>query len=290
MINSQNVLSLLNRFLYIVSAAMLAAGMVLTIVQQPTSAAPSSCPAGYMLTVPDAGDSTAPFCIPQKVTVCHRNNGGVGYVSVDVSINSVTSNEDWWENGHGQHTIAGGEVGFPEDAWPDFYARNGDFIGAYGNQALVANGCTVPSAATATPTNTAVPPTSTPTNPPTSTATPVIEVTNTPTSESTTTSTPVVEETNTPTPEFTSTSTPGTDETPDVTATPGDPTGGEDPTAIPTLSVPSSASAAAVADAALLIPVTGLEVSTEMHKLTYGGLGLLGLGMVLSGIRRRINR
>jgi len=277
MFTTRKLFLFVNRAIYILAAAMLMAGLVLTIAQQPALAqgtcGPNQelnkkgecvCVAGYMFTSPDSGDTTAPFCIPQKVTVCHRNNGGVGYTAVDVSINSVTSTEDWWQNGHGQHTIAGGQsASFPEDAWPDFYARNGDFIGAYGDQGLLGNGCAAPQVPTPTPTNTAVPPTSTPTATATSTEVPG----------------------NTPTVTATSTSNPGA--TPTVTSTPGE-TGGEDPTPVATLSQPSSS---VVASTALLIPVTGMDnkTGTGLNKFTFSGLGLLGLGLVMSGIRKRFD-
>ncbi len=275
MFNPHKLFILVNRAIYILAAAMLMTGLVLTVTQQPVLAQDTCgpnqelnnkgecvCVSGYMFTTPDDGDTTAPFCIPQKVTVCHRNNGAVGYSSINVSINSVTSNEDWWENGHGQHTIAGGEVGFPEDAWPDFYARNGDFIAAYGNQDLLGNGCAAPAVATPTATSTSVPPT------------------NTPTATATSTSDPGV------TPTATSTLDPGV--TPTATSTPGDTGGGDDPTPVPTLSEPSSS---AVASTALLIPVTGMEVNTGVgvNKFTFSGLGLLGLGLVMSGIRKRFD-
>jgi len=265
---------LINHGFYISAAALLLAGLVLTAAPQPALADPSTCPAGYMLTIPDEGDTTAPFCIPQKVVVCHRNNGANGYSVVNVSINSVTSNEDWWENGHGQHTIAGGEVGFPEDAWLDFYARNGDFISAYGNQSLVANGCSVPATSTATPTNTAVPPTSTP----------ILTPTNTPEATFTPTSTP--EDNSTPVP----TATPVVSETPDPTSVPTEPTGGGGPSPVPTLSIPvTGEGVAAVESMALLIPVTGIADNLNINNLTYAGFGLLGLGLVMSGIRRKFN-
>lgn len=64
------------------------------------------------------------------------------------------------------------------------------------------------------------------------------------------------------------------------------PTGGPDPTPQPTLAPPPSVSVAA---SAVLIPVTGMDVTPGMNNLTYGGLGLLGLGLVMSGIRRKYN-
>lgn len=263
---------LINHGLYMAAAALILASLVLSASPAPAEAAPSVCPAGYMLTIPDEGDTTAPFCIPQKVIVCHRNNGGVGYSEINVSINSVTSNEDWWVNGHGQHTIVGGEVGFPEDAWPDFYARNGDFIAAYGNQTLVANGCSIPATNTATPTSTAIPPTptQTPTNTPEATLTP----TNTPAA----TSTPFVTET------------PVIDVTPDPTITPTDPIGGDDPTPVPTLPIPVTGEGESVVEStALLIPVTGIADTTGVKSLNNTGFALLGLGLVMSGIRRKYN-
>lgn len=277
MFTTRKLFIIVNRAIYILAAAMLITGLVLTVAQQPALAQSTCgpnqelnnqgqcvCVAGYMFTTPDEGDSTAPFCVPQKVTVCHRNNGGVGYASVDVSINSVTSNEDWWQNGHGQHTIAGGEVGFPEDAWPDFYARNGDFIGAYGDQDLVANGCAAPEVNTPTATNTPV----TPTNTPTATATSTSLPGDTPTSTPSSTSSP--------------------NDTPTATSTPGETGGGNDPTPIATLSQPSTS---VVASTALLIPVTGMNVNTGAgsNKFTFSGLGLLGLGLVMSGIRKRFD-
>jgi len=265
---------LINHGLYMAAAALILASLVLSASPAPAEAAPSVCPAGYMLTIPDEGDTTAPFCIPKKVIVCHRNNGRVGYSKIKVSINSVTSNKDWWVKGHGQHTIAGGEVGFPEDAWPDFYARNGDFIAAYGNQTLVANGCSIPATNTATPTSTAIPPTTTPTQTPTNTPEATLTPTNTPAS----TSTPFVTET------------PVIDETPDPTITPTDPTGGDDPTPVPTFPIPVTGEGESVVEStALLIPVTGVADTPGVKSLNNTGFALLGLGLVMSGIRRKYN-
>lgn len=267
MLKIRSISKILNHVFYIAAAALLLASLVLTVSQQPVLADPPVCPTGYMLTEPDEDDTTAPFCIPMKVTVCHRNNGGVGYSAVDVSINSVTSNEDWWENGHGQHTIEGGEVGFPEDAWSDFYARNGDFIAAYGDQDLVENNCAAPVVNTPVPTSTPVQPTSTPVDP---TSTPV-DPTSTPVDP---TSTP--EETDEP--------------EPTATSTPDDPTGGDDPTPVPTLSIPVTGDGTSVvASTAVLIPVTGLDDMSTLNKLTFSGAGLLGLGLVLTGIRRKFD-
>ena len=55
----------------------------------------------------------------------------------------------------------------------------------------------------------------------------------------------------------------------------------ETPTVPPTLPPP------VVAPPDVLIPVTGADLRPGMHNLTWGGLGLLGLGLVLTGIRRK---
>jgi MYXO-CTERM domain-containing protein len=37
----------------------------------------------------------------------------------------------------------------------------------------------------------------------------------------------------------------------------------------------------------VLIPVTGTAQPPGMHNFTWGGLGLLGLGLILTGLRRK---
>jgi MYXO-CTERM domain-containing protein len=37
----------------------------------------------------------------------------------------------------------------------------------------------------------------------------------------------------------------------------------------------------------VLIPVTGADLRPGMHNFTWGGLGLLGLGLILTGLRRK---
>ncbi len=60
-------------------------------------------------------------------------------------------------------------------------------------------------------------------------------------------------------------------------------TGG--PTPDPTLAPPPQS----VTASAVLIPVTGMDVTPGMNSLSYGGLGMLGFGLVLSGIRRKLD-
>ena len=58
------------------------------------------------------------------------------------------------------------------------------------------------------------------------------------------------------------------------------------PTDIPT--VPATLPPPVVEPQDVLIPVTGADLTPGMHNLTWGGLGMLGLGMVLTGIRRKL--
>jgi MYXO-CTERM domain-containing protein len=37
----------------------------------------------------------------------------------------------------------------------------------------------------------------------------------------------------------------------------------------------------------VLIPVTGADLRPGMHNFIWGGLGLLGLGLILTGLRRK---
>ena len=137
----------------------------------------------------------------KKVNVCHWTEAGK-YVSIQVSINSVASQPDWGLNGHGGHE---------NDIWPEFTAKNGDVIPAYGDQSILNNDCEQPVAtatktATATDTATATK-TATPTDTATSTFTATATFTETATPTFTPTSTGTVTETNTPTNTFTPTAT-----------------------------------------------------------------------------------
>ena len=64
----------------------------------------------------------------------------------------------------------------------------------------------------------------------------------------------------------------------------GDPDPDPTTTPVPQYDPPAVASVESVA---VLIPVTGMDLNTGMNNLTYGGFGLLGLGLVMSGIRRK---
>ena len=137
----------------------------------------------------------------KKVNVCHWTEADK-FVSIEVSINSVASQADWGLNGHGGHQ---------NDIWPEFTAKNGDVIPAYGDQGILKNDCEQPTATatnTATVTDTA---TATETSTPTDTATPTFTATATFTETATPTHTPTstgtVTETNTPTNTFTPTAT-----------------------------------------------------------------------------------
>ena len=66
----------------------------------------------------------------------------------------------------------------------------------------------------------------------------------------------------------------------------GDPDPDPTTTPVPQYDPPAVASVESVA---VLIPVTGMDLNTGMNSLTYGGFGLLGLGLVMSGIRRKYN-
>lgn len=143
----------------------------------------------------------------KKVNVCHWTEAEK-YVSIEVSINSVASQADWGLNGHGGHE---------NDIWPQFIAKNGDIIAAYGDQSILKNECedhettATPTATvtkSSTPTDTA---TSTETVTPTDIATVIATETTTATETATATYTPTstgtVTEIDTPTSTFTTTPT-----------------------------------------------------------------------------------
>ncbi len=46
----------------------------------------------------------------------------------------------------------------------------------------------------------------------------------------------------------------------------------------------------AVSAAEMLIPVTGMKFTTGMNNLSYGGFALIGLGLITSGIRRKLEK
>jgi hypothetical protein len=59
---------------------------------------------------------------------------------------------------------------------------------------------------------------------------------------------------------------------------------------VPTLSIPVTGDGQAVVEStALLIPVTGIGDTPGINNLNYAGFSLLGLGLVMSGIRRKYN-
>ncbi|MBA4376418.1 MAG: hypothetical protein C0401_09640, partial [Anaerolinea sp.] len=122
MFSYRTLLRILNRIVYIGSAAMLMAGLVLTVAAKPAVA------------------------VNENISICHETGSASNpYASNTVSPNSVASALDW-ASGHGGHladpTATPPKLG---DIWPSFVARNGDVIPAYGNQAILANGCNLPS-------------------------------------------------------------------------------------------------------------------------------------------------
>jgi len=137
----------------------------------------------------------------KKVKVCHWTEADK-YIYIEVSINSVASQADWGLNGHGGHE---------NDIWPEFTAKNGDVIPAYGDQGILDNDCAQPAATatkTATVTDTATATkTATPTDTATPTFTPTATFTETATPTFTPTSTGTVTETSTTTNTFTPTAT-----------------------------------------------------------------------------------
>lgn len=46
----------------------------------------------------------------------------------------------------------------------------------------------------------------------------------------------------------------------------------------------------AVSAAEVLIPVTGMEITVGLNNLSYGGFGFVGLGLIMSGIRRKLEK
>ncbi len=116
----------------------------------------------------------------KKINVCHWTEANK-FVSIEVSINSVASLGDWSSNGHGNHV---------NDIYPAFFAKNGDFIDAKGDQEILDNDCMV-STPTRTPTSTSSA-TVTKTLINTSTSTSSATVTNTPTNTATSTFTSTV--------------------------------------------------------------------------------------------------
>ena len=83
----------------------------------------------------ETDSATVNYVEDKKVTICHFTNESAShlYNEIGVSIKSVASAADWL-NGHG---------GEPNDIWPEFTAKNGDLIGAHGDQSILANHCEV---------------------------------------------------------------------------------------------------------------------------------------------------
>jgi hypothetical protein len=46
----------------------------------------------------------------------------------------------------------------------------------------------------------------------------------------------------------------------------------------------------AVSASGVLIPVTGMKTTSGMNGLSYGGLGVLGLGLIMSGLRKKMEK
>lgn len=107
--NAHRILAFLNRFLVIISSAILISGAFLTIFA-----------------------FTAEAQTP-KLSVCHWTEAGK-WESILPSENSVASAADWY-NGHGGHE---------NDAWPAFIATNGDPIPAQKEDIFTA-GCNCPA-------------------------------------------------------------------------------------------------------------------------------------------------
>lgn len=242
MIRYRKLLFLFNRAVYITSAAMLIAGLALSLASNKASATNTSvyCANGngwvfiYPLTPP-----TVTYTAPEgyKITEYCIGNGNVlpTYADNDPPTTTLTLNVPL-----GAHPNASFQV---------------ELIGD-------------------------------PTEPPTEepTIVPTVEPTDVPTEDPTEAPTDIPTEvpTGEPTDE-------PTEEPTDVPTL--DPT--EDPTreggnyiVDPPLPPPDRS----VVSAAVLIPVTGMPITPGIHPLSFGGLGMLGLGLVLEGYRRKIDQ
>jgi hypothetical protein len=259
MFRSQKLLLFLNRALYIASAAMLIAGLALSVSSYQASATNTSvyCANGngwvfvYPLTPP-----TVTYTAPEgyQITEYCIGNGEVlpTYADNDPPTTSLTLNVPI-----GAHPNASFQIELIGDP---------------------------PEPPTEEPTDV---PTELPTEVPTDipTEVPTEEPTIAPTSEPT--DEPTDLPTDLPTEEPTEVPTDAPTEEPTDLPT-LDPT--EDPTqeggyhqVDPPLPQPDRS----VVSAAVLIPVTGMPVTPGMHPLTFGGMGILGIALVLQGIRKK---
>lgn len=274
----KKILLIINRIIYISAAAMLIAGMIFTFNGQPTPVRA------------DAIWTTSGDCGDESQDVNHFNHGNTVFINGD---GFAPGDYDWDITGKpggascdsgavvASSTFTVGPSGaFCFAAYVIAIDDCGEYqvkFGIKGDNYRVGDPPTntPTNTATNTPTNTA---TNTPTNTPTSTATntPTNTPTNTVTNTPTHTPTGTLPPTATFTPTFTPTNTVMYTYTPTNTPL---------PTETPTL--PATLPPPVVEPPDVLIPVTGADLRPGVHNLTWGGLGLLGLGLILTGIRRK---
>ncbi len=262
MFSNRKLLLFINRVLYIGAVAMLVAGLILTVTPQETSAVGS----GSVWTTkngcnPDDQQDVNHYAIGEWVYI-----NGRGF-SVNVALPWSIKGNPGGSSGDPKITVASGSI--LSDGTGSFcimaYQVKADDWGEYTIDVDGKNdNYRVEASSTQEPTQE---PTEDPTQEPTED--PTQEPTEDPTQEPT--EDPTQEPTEDPTQEPTE-----------------DPIGGPDPTStpVPEYNPPAVASVESVA---VLIPVTGMDLNTGMNDLTFGGFGLLGLGLVMSGIRRKFD-
>ena len=294
------LLLLLNRIIYISGAAMLMAGLALTVAN-PTE--PVDAASGRIWTTTDA-------CGLDPVDANHYKIGdgvfinGKGFEAGEVHEWYIVGKPGGASGDPGIKVAQGTKTAddrgrycfnaytVKPDDWGEYQVK---MVGVKGDNYRVAGVPTatntlVPPTNTNTPTNTATNAvTNTPTNTPTDT--PTNTVTNTPTDTPTNTPTNTPTDTVTPTP-VTYTPTPITN-TPTNTATAVPPTATATSTKTPKPPEPTNTPVNTLQPpppgaGGVLIPVTGAPLTPGMNKLSFGGLGLIGLGLVLSGIRKQL--
>lgn len=228
MFRYRKLLLIVNRAVYVIAAAMLIAGLVLTVSQKPAAAAVGTV---WTTDTSCAIQNKNSYYIGEQFWVRYA---GIPAGTYQVTLTKVNAPNKGFEAFNINITVNGDNCVYIDTIQPTDPLGTYKFeIGPVGGNKIKSDNITLSAAPTELPTDE-------PTLPPTQ------EPTDEPTNE------------------------------------PTDPgTGGPDPTLAPP---PQSVAASAV-----LIPVTGMDVTPGMNSLSYGGLGMLGFGLVLSGIRRKLD-
>ena len=266
MFKYKKVLQIVNRLVYLGSAAMLMAGLALSVMPSQVSAGN----AGAIWTTTSACGAPQDANIYQHGATVYIHGSGFdaatslawtitgqpGGASSDPGITVASGNVTTDGSGafcFSAYTIADDDSG----------EYTVDVTGASKNDNYRVEGVV----ATATPTNTAVPPT------PTFTATATVTTTATLTPTATATNTPSPTATGTLVNTATPTIVPPT-ETPAPTST---------ATPVPPLLIPVTGAGGE------LITVTGADYTQPVNGFFFGGFGMFGFGLVLSGLRKKFN-